>query len=278
MAQIKVNRVDRRKKSSTWLGNHKNNVFSQIGQDGVLAKAFEVIGLGKGSTSLEFGAWDGIYLSNTANLIKNLVWNGTFIEGNAGKYNELRLNYESEIADKRVIAINDYVQTHPGLGSLGEISSRHSVSNINFLSIDIDGNDIHILRSLAFRPESILIEFNPSIQNDVYFAQEDNFSLNQGASLLAIICDARVLGYELIYAFDFDALLVRRDLYHLFGIEDNSIDAMHTPYWDSRFIQCYDGSIYIDGFRRLIWHGIDFNPDELQLLPKHMRQFPDAQF
>jgi hypothetical protein len=278
MAQISIRRVDRRNPSSTWLGNYRHNVFSQIGQDGVLAKTFEVIGLGQGSTSLEFGAWDGMYLSNTANLVKNLGWRGIFIEGNADKYHELRLNYESEILDNRVVAINDYVQTKPGQGSLKEIINRHSILTVNFLSIDIDGNDIHILRSLSFRPECILIEFNPSISNDCYFAQEDDFSLNQGASLLAILSDARELGYELIYAFDFDALLVRRDKYHLFGIEDNSIDAMHMPLWDSRFIQCYDGTIYIDGFRRLIWHGIDFGSDELQLLPKQMRRFTDAQF
>lgn len=277
MPLIRVDRVDRRKPSSTWLSKYLSNTYSQIGQDGVLAKAFEILGIGESSLAVEFGAWDGIHLSNTANLIKNKKWNGIFIEANIAKFTELNHNFQDEIATGRVTAINQFVHFQLGQGTLDEIIDQHAKQPANFVSIDVDGNDIHILASMKMRPEILLIEFNPSVPNDTIFIQDKNFSVNQGSSLKAIIEEAQNLGYMLIYAFAFDALFVRCDLFDRFAIEDNSIDSMYMPTWDNRFVQCYDGTVYADGFRRLIWHGIEFEPDELQLLPRRLRQFTDAQ-
>ncbi len=46
------------------LSNYRINYFSQFGEDGVIEKLFEIAGINTGYL-VEFGAWDGIYLSNT---------------------------------------------------------------------------------------------------------------------------------------------------------------------------------------------------------------------
>ena len=67
----------------------------------------------------------------------------------------------------------------PGIAPDGEL---------DLLSIDIDGNDYYIFESLArLKPELVVIEFNPTIPNDVMFVQERNITVNQGCSLLALI-------------------------------------------------------------------------------------------
>jgi len=45
---------------------------------------------------LEFGAWDGINLSNARLLFEN-NWNGMFIEGDKAKFEDLRNNYSNTI-------------------------------------------------------------------------------------------------------------------------------------------------------------------------------------
>lgn len=275
MPIIKVDRIDRRNSNSTWLSKYLSNTYSQIGQDGVLQKCIEILELDEKCLSVEFGAWDGIYLSNTASLIKKNNWNGIFIEANVAKFAELAKNYSDEIASGRVTAINQFVHLESGKGTLDEIIKKTGWADVNFLSIDIDGNDIYILNALKMRPELLLIEFNPSIQNDTVFIQDRDPVINQGSSLKAIIAAASKIGYDLIYAFNFDALFVRSDKFEKFAIEDNSIDSMYMPFKDNRFVQCYDGTIYIDGCRRLLWKGVEFGIDELQLLPKKLRSFND---
>ena len=65
------------------LAQHGQNVFSQFGEDGIIARIFEIIGL-QSKACIEFGAWDGFHMSNTANLWTK-GWKGVLIEGHAGR-------------------------------------------------------------------------------------------------------------------------------------------------------------------------------------------------
>ncbi len=51
-------------KSSTWLIEHKHNVYSQAGEDGIIEKTLEVISEND-KWCVEFGVWDGLFLTNT---------------------------------------------------------------------------------------------------------------------------------------------------------------------------------------------------------------------
>lgn len=68
----------------------RRNVYSQYGEDGIIERILELIGLSSGMF-VEFGTWDGKYLSNTYLLFER-GWSGCYIEGVAERYAELCRN------------------------------------------------------------------------------------------------------------------------------------------------------------------------------------------
>jgi hypothetical protein len=77
---IKTEEVDRRLYASVPAQLNVRTVHSQSGEDGVISWAFEIIGE-RSKWCVEFGAWDGVYLSNACNLIRNAGWSALMIEG-----------------------------------------------------------------------------------------------------------------------------------------------------------------------------------------------------
>ena len=58
------------------LNGFARNVYSQFGEDGILEELFSRFPAPRDRNSfcVEFGAWDGIHLSNCANLILTANW------------------------------------------------------------------------------------------------------------------------------------------------------------------------------------------------------------
>src|SRR2546423_609229 len=100
--------------ASTWLWKHRGNVTSQCGEDGIIAKIFEVIGR-HGKVCVEFGAWDGVRYSNTFALIKQKGWAGYLIEANTDKFKVLQETYRG-FPDARLI--NRFVKLDKGEGTI----------------------------------------------------------------------------------------------------------------------------------------------------------------
>jgi hypothetical protein len=270
MPQIHRRPVNRVKNDCAWLLEHRANVTSQIGQDGILARIFSLIGNGQ-KFCVEFGAWDGKYLSNTWNLIANENWGGVLIEGDPLKFQALTTTHPYA----RVKTINRFVHWD-GEDALDNILARHeALLDIDLMSIDVDGNDWHIWKSVKkYRPRVVLIEFNPSIPNDVFFVQDPNRRLNHGNSLLAMIDLGKEKGYSLVCANCWDAFFVADELYGAFNIPDNSIDAMYFyPETQTSLFQGYDGTLFTAGNRRLLWRNMAFSFDAIQLVPPHQRHF-----
>jgi hypothetical protein len=208
-------------------------------------------------------------------LIKNQGWRGVLIEGNRERFEDLTRTYAG---DDRANLVCAAVGLEPGTDLLDDIlaSVAGCPNDIDFLSIDIDGNDYHIFASLAtFKPRVVVIEFNPTIPNDVVFVQDRDFSVNQACSLLALVELGKSKGYELVAATSFNAFLVVADAFPKFGIADNSIDAMYAPLCDGRVFHGYDGTIYCAGMDVLLWHGIEVAPGSLQILPAEKRVYSD---
>src|SRR5882762_10903897 len=90
---------------STWLLEHKRDVHSQTGEDGLVEKILETIP-DNDKWCVEFGAWDGLYLTNTRNLIESKGYSAVLIEADKNKFLELKNNY-AQI--DRVIALNKVV-------------------------------------------------------------------------------------------------------------------------------------------------------------------------
>jgi hypothetical protein len=127
-----------------WLMEHRWDVASQIGQDGILAKIFEVIGDG-GRYCVEFGAWDGRWLSNTFNLIANEGWAGLLIEGKPDKAALIPETHPYSRVQHMCGLVGwdgpDWLEAV--LGRFG------APPEPDLISIDVDGNDWHIWRSLT---------------------------------------------------------------------------------------------------------------------------------
>lgn len=256
------------------LSNHKGNVYSQYGEDGIiweLLKRLADSGVKLDRWACEFGAWDGLHLSNTARLIREEGFRAVLIEGDAQRVELLKRNFPS--AD--VLKICSFV-TPRGPASLDQILPSTGIPlNFDFLSIDIDGRDYFILQYLnSYQPKLICIEFNPTIPNAVHFVQEDNPKIKQGASAKAILDLALGKGYVAVAATRCNLLLLRKEYSSTIGGDLPGIDELVPHGKEGQFIfSGYDGTILSN--RRSIelgWHG-SFPLDQIQILPKFIRKY-----
>ncbi|RZB36739.1 MAG: hypothetical protein SRB2_01818 [Desulfobacteraceae bacterium Eth-SRB2] len=153
-------------KSPTWLLDFKSDTYSQTGEDGIIKKILEIIPQND-KWCVDFGAWDGLYLSNTRNLIEAKCYSAILIEGNKIKFAELQKNYAQ---NKNVITINRFVGFE-NENNLDQILKMTPIQNdFDFLSIDIDGNDYHVWKAMSdYNPKIVCIEFNPTIPTEIEF-------------------------------------------------------------------------------------------------------------
>lgn len=181
------------------------NIYSQFGEDGIIEKIFSIIGT-KSKICVEFGAWDGEYLSNTANLWKNHNWKAILVESDATRINQVK--------HSNVIAINATVGTKAH-DSIDYILNQQNITEIDFMSIDIDGNDYHILDNLICQPHVICVEYNPTIPFWVDCYQEEEYH-QFGASLKALNRVAAGKGYFLVSVTDTNLFFVKNEYKDLF--------------------------------------------------------------
>lgn len=220
----------------------------------MLRRIFELVPATGSRWCVDFGAWDGKHLSNSWNLLANFNWHGVLIEADVQRHSDLRKTYRD---NSRVVALNRKV-SFEGSDSLDAILAGTSIPpDFDLLAIDIDGNDYHIWDSVShFEPKVVLIEFNPSIPNELAFVQDRDLSVNQGSSLLAMVLLGKRKGYELISTTSHNAFFVRKDYYPLFDIANNDIHLMHSPGpYESWIFQLYDSTLVFAGYSKLLWRG-----------------------
>ncbi len=254
---------------------HKNprrtkNLTSQAGEDGIIEEILKILGSDLNPWCVELGAHDGRTLSNTYNLINSYHWNGVLIEEQQWKYKKLCETYQG---NQKVFPINCLVG-FDGDATLDNTLTKTSITeNFGLLSIDVDGCDYYIWESMKnYRPVVVVIEYNPTIPNDIVFIQAKNMSVNQGSSLLALIELGKKKGYELIATTSLNAIFVIHELFHKFEIFDNHINKMRREP-GSRIWQGYDGTVYTHNFQRLLWKGIDIQHEDLQVIPIDQRYY-----
>jgi hypothetical protein len=265
---------------SVYLSQFRRNVTAQDGEDGIIEKIFEIVPPAN-RWCLEIGAFDGKLLSNTWNLIVNRGWNGVLVEGRGVLYQQLAARFSADNPDvegrcsDKAMLIHEYA-TFEGPSCLDGLLARAGApTDLDFISIDIDSNDWHLWASMkAYQPRVVLIEFNATIPNDVYFVQARDVKVAHGCSLLALIELGKQKGYELVATTVANAFFVRKDLFAAFGIADNDIDSMYFfPLLQSRLFQGFDGELIVAGYRRLHWLNLPFTQEDIQVLPKALRRY-----
>jgi hypothetical protein len=250
-----------------------SSVHSQYGEDGIIEYALDLIGEGCDRWCVEFGAWDGKHLSNTCHLIQSRSYSAVMMECDATKFRDLQATYS---ANMNVFCANRWVG-FDGENALDIILASTPIpKNFDVLSIDIDGNDYHVWEAVTkYQPKLVIIEFNPSIPTAVEFVQARDKSVSQGCSLLSLNKLANRKGYELIAATPVNAIFVDRQYFPRFDIADNSPAALRTDESHVTYLfQGFDGTLFVRGCNKLMWHGVDLNEEQLQHLPSWLRKHP----
>ena len=256
---------------SNKFAQYARNNFSQFGEDGIIEAILDLIP-NKNNWCVEFGAWDGIYLSNTYNLIKNKKYKSVLIESNKEKFEELERNLKEFDA----ILINKFVM-FDGDNTLDKILSKTNIPlDFDFLSIDIDGNDYYIFESLnLYKPKVICIEYNPTIPNEVHYIQSKDFNIKVGASAAAILELANSKGYKIAAINICNIILIDDKYWSLLKLDSSELSFFRDDSSVRKFIFVgYDGSVHLSKPLELNWHnGIKINEDKLQFLPKVLRKY-----
>jgi hypothetical protein len=256
------------------LSHYADNTYSQFGEDGIIA---EILRRLETVTSLdhwcaEFGAWDGVFLSNTCKLIRESSYSAVLIEGDPKRVEQLVGNFPQ----RAVLKICKFV-SFEGPDTLDAIFRGTPIpSNFDFLSIDVDGVDYHIFESLrTYRPKVICVEFNPTIPNTVDFVQARDFGVKHGSSALAFVRLAKSKSYALVASTSTNLIFV--DAAHLdsAALEEAHLEDLNEQGNDPQFVFVgYDGTILSNKDQiNLIWHSLPVPVSKIQFLPKSLRVF-----
>lgn len=180
----------------------ERSVYSQGGEDGVLQRLFELIGV-HNRRFVEFGAWDGEHFSNTARLRLQQGWSGLLMEG-------------SDRARPPLVQ-REFVSAE----NVNALFERHRVpARFDLLSIDIDGNDYWVWQAIqASVPRVVVIEYNPlfglEMARTIRYRAEHVWDETpyHGASLAALRKLGHAKGYALVYTDSWvpNAFFVHRD-------------------------------------------------------------------
>ena len=209
----------------------ERNVFSQSGEDGVLEKLFEIVGTTNRFVA-EFGAGDGVYLSNARSLILQ-GWSACLIEGDPAKVDR---------------AVRTYIDVFPRVRIAGayilpsNIEERLLACDTpaapDLMAIDLDGNDYYVWEAITkIRPRVLMMEYNasfpPPAKRVVKYHPDNFWDLSDyfGASLQSLVDLNKQKGYELIYCMrsGINAIFVDAPLLDRFDLGSNDVRLIYQP-------------------------------------------------
>jgi hypothetical protein len=179
------------------------NVFTSHNEDGVLQYLFSKLPSTVNPVFVDIGSNDCIN-SNCANLAFHHNWSGVFIDGNKKLLNRGKHIYNAALP--KSIAEFNFIHSIVTPQNIDDILNQVLKStNIDLLSIDLDGNDYHIWNALkSITPKIVITEvqiekgmraFIPPYENSF---EEYESELPKGASPLSMIELAKSKGYELV--------------------------------------------------------------------------------
>jgi hypothetical protein len=183
-----------------WLGRFEAQIYSQSGEDGVLAEIFRRIGT-TNRHFVEFGVGNGLENNTAALLLTD--WTGLWLEGSDTFYHSIAKTFAPVIATGQLKAHHAFITA--------ENIEQHLRDNdvpeeLDLLSIDIDGNDYWVWRAItAFKPRVVVIEYNatlgPAVSKVMPYAPDRVWDRSTafGSSLKALELLGTTKGYSLVY-------------------------------------------------------------------------------
>ncbi len=194
---------------------HKHDVYSQNGEDGVIEKMLNILSI-KDGWVCEFGAWDGKHLSNTFALVEK-GFKAVFIEGDPIKFKDLQTTSHTYPNIVPILAYVDHDQNKQH--SLDKILIRTNIpKDFSILSIDIDSYDFQVWESLQnYRPRIVIIEINSSINPKRLDYIHQRSPEMSGSGFAATLQLAKEKQYHFI-AHTGNMIFIRDEDVHLFSI------------------------------------------------------------
>ena len=189
--------------------NYRYDIHSQNGEDGILNEILKRLNIEDGYVC-EFGAWDGVHLSNTYALVER-GFKAIYIEGDPEKYKQL-VNTRGNI-----IPINKMVDD---LNQLDDILDTTDIpEDFDVLSIDIDSYDYQVWRDTKrYKPKIVIIEINSGISPDIDNHIHDPPKY-QGTSFKPMLELGLLKGYKFV-THTGNMIFVREDLYEKLRLPD----------------------------------------------------------
>ena len=251
------------------------NVYSQFGEDKVLVELLKILEdksqLNK--WACEFGAWDGLHFSNTANLIINANYSAVLIEPNVSRFETL----EKNMASYPILALNSSVELD-GKNTLDNLLSQTIIpKNLDLMSIDIDGADYWVFEGLKlYRPKILVIEFNPTIPKEIRFTNPRDIFSNKGSSIRSICELAETKSYKLCGLTTCNLFFIDSIYLELFTSRVIELEHLPEPAYVSRIWQTFDGAIHVEPEISLLWHDVRAPISKIQVIPKNFKHFPGS--
>ncbi len=161
------------------------NIYSQYGEDGIIAEIFRRIGT-TNKQCFEVGAADGKWFSNSRRLIDE-GWRAALIEADEKNWPEL-----DKLDGERVTVVHGRAEAS-GANSLDSILTQCKFDARPDLGIiDVDGQEFYLWNGmLKFRPRVLVVEYDPHV--DPAFVPDLNGAGQAG--LHAILSIAASKGY-----------------------------------------------------------------------------------
>ena len=197
-----VQDIPEKNQTNKELSFHEASLFSQNGEDGIIRYIFSQIGFDS-RYFVEFGF--GAHQCNSLRLILHENFKGLMMDGSEEQCRIFNLTCKAKgISD--VHAVNAFID-RDNLEHL--IRSNNIPAEIDFLSIDVDGNDYWFWRCLqCINPRVICIEYNSGIGSKYswtipYNKEFERFSAHPsgffaGASIKALESLGEKKGYRLV--------------------------------------------------------------------------------
>lgn len=228
-------------------------VYSQGDEDGVIEEIMTRLKIDKG-VFLEIGVENGLECNSLYLLHKG--WRGYWIEGNGAHKAFMEDKFGYVLKNKR-LSIGFAMVSRENVNNICS-QVKPADTEIDFLSIDIDGNDIYLFEALESRPKVVCIEYNAKFpanisKKQVYDPKRHWAGTDyMGSSLKALDEVGRKKGYRLVATnlTGANAFFVRSDLAGDLFTADDTPEYLHNP---PRYYLIFDHYHHIG-------HRADFGP------------------
>ena len=160
------------------LNRFEYQVFSQFGEDGILAEIFNRIGT-TNNYFIEFGVENGTECNTTNLLLKG--WKGLWIEGSNEHCTAVQNSFKNKIANGELTCLNSFI-TADNIQDL--FRKANAPTEPDLISIDIDRNDYHVWNAITdYQPRVVVIEYNSIFRpGDHFIVPYDSTAVWDGSS------------------------------------------------------------------------------------------------